>query len=311
MNYLIIGDDEYLREREEIKIREKFLSTDQIDLNYSVYQPQETDNIMDSLNTVPFMGDRRVVLVKDAHQLSPEALGAIVSYMEKPDQANVLVLSAAGPLGDSKSYKKLSSLVETIKADKPDLATMKKWIKSFFKKENIDISREAVDLIVELKGQDSSGIKTELEKLASYSGGKKIEVSHVEELVGRSVTETVFKLVDAINAKDSKWAFRVLSDLYDQKKQPHEIIGYLGWYFKVIQKIIFLSSKKTGINAIASEIGYSPGYVRRLSEQSKKYSAEKISRWISLLLDTDRDIKTGRKDAVLALETLVTTFLYF
>ncbi|MGB3056527.1 MAG: hypothetical protein WBC16_00005, partial [Candidatus Omnitrophota bacterium] len=134
-NYLIIGDDQYLREREETKIKESFLSPEEIDLNYSVYEAPQIDNILDSLNTVPFMGEKRVVLVKDAHQLSPEALQSIISYMEKPSPVNVLVLSSAGPLTDNKAYQKLSSLVKTIKADKPDPATVKKWIQAFFKNE--------------------------------------------------------------------------------------------------------------------------------------------------------------------------------
>ena len=194
--------------------------------------------------------------------------------------------------------------------DKPDPVTIKKWVSSYFKKEGIDITREAVDLICELKGQDTSGIKHELDKLAGYSGGKKLEVSDVEELVGRSVTETVFKLVDAINAKDPKWAFRVLSDLYDQKKQPHEIIGYLAWYLKIMQKIVFLTTGgEANANIIASEIGYSAGYAKRLLRQAKGYSAEKVSKWVNYLLEADRDIKTGKKEARLALEEIITRFL--
>jgi DNA polymerase-3 subunit delta len=310
MNYLIIGEDEYLRTREENRIREDSLSPEEIDLNYSVYRPSEINSIVDSLNTVPFMGEKRVVLVKDAHELSGEALGAIFSYLENPAGSNVLMLSAAGPVGDNESYRKLSSAMEVVKVDKPDPLTIKKWISSYFKKEKIEISREAVDLICELKGQDTSGIKNELDKLAGYSGGEKIGAGDVEELVGRSVTETVFKLVDAINAKDAKWAFRILGDLYDQKKQPHEIIGYLAWYLKIMQKIVFLTAGgETNANIIASEIGYSAGYAKRLLRQAKGYSAGKLSKWVNCLLEADRDIKTGRKEARLALEEIVTKFL--
>ncbi len=202
MNYLIIGDDEYLRAREEARIKEKFLPPEETDLNYSVYQPDQIDGIMDSVNTVPFMADKRVILVKDAHELSKESLEAILSYAESPLKTNVLILSADSSLEGNKLYRKLSTLVETVKMRKPDKATVKKWIRGFFKKEDIDISPAATDLVAELKGDDISGIKTELEKIAAYSGGEKIETEDVEKLVGRSVTETVFKLVDAINKLD-------------------------------------------------------------------------------------------------------------
>ena len=308
-NYLIIGDDQYLRGREESKIKENFLSSEESYLNYSVFNSQEIDNIMDSLNTVPFMGDRRVVLVKDAHQLSQDSFETILSYAEKPMDSTVLVLSADSSLEGNKAYKKLSSLMETVRANAPDAATVKKWIRGFFKNEDIEISPQAVNLIAELKGDDISGIKTELEKIAAYSGGEKIEAGNIEELVGRSVTETVFKLVDAINKKDAKWAFRIIQDLYSQKKQPHEVIGYLAWYLRTIQKIVALTSETKSIKEIASRIKYSPAYTRRLMTQAENYSTDKLERWVSLLFETDRDIKTGKKPATLALETLITAFL--
>ncbi|MGB2600189.1 MAG: DNA polymerase III subunit delta [Candidatus Omnitrophota bacterium] len=309
MTYLIIGDDEYLRSREESKIKDNFLSPAEIDLNYSVYSPDDINGIMDSLNTTPFMADNRVVLVKDAHQLSQDSLGTILSYAEKPVETSVLVLSADSALEGNKLYRKLSSLIEKVEAGKPNEATVKKWIRGFFKKEGIEISPEAVNLIAELKGDDTSGIKTELEKLASYSGGDRIEVEHVENLVGRSVAETVFSLVDAINRSDPKWAFRILRDLYDQKKQPHEVIGYLAWYLRTMQQVVFLSDKGKNVKEIASQIKYSPAYAKRLMAQSKGYTAVKIDRWVFLLLEADRDIKTGRRGATLALEALITSFL--
>ncbi len=182
---------------------------------------------------------------------------------------------------------------------------MKTRIKTYFGKQKIEISPEAIEFIVELKGDDTLGIKTELEKLASYSGGKRIEASDVEEIVGRSVTESIFKLVDAVNAKDAGWAFRIIDDLYEQKKQPTEIIGYLGWYMRVIRSIKVSSNRGESVNEIASRLGYSTGYIRRLQNQAGKHTGKKTSHWLRLLLEADRDIKTGKRPAPLAIDMLI------
>ncbi len=308
-NYLVTGNDEYIREKEVSKIKEKFLSGEEAELNYSAYNPEDIIGIMDSLGTMPFLAENRVVLVKESQALSDTCADTILLYLENPSENSVLILSSDDSHKKNKRYKKLSSLMEVVRADKPTPQTIKSWVRAFFKKENVDITPEAVDLIGELKGQDTSGIKAELDKLIGYSGGERIEVKHVEDLVGRSVTETVFKLVDAINGRDPKWVLRVLRDLYDQKKQPPEIIGYLGWYIRVIQKIVLLRAKGMDIAGIASEVGYSAGYVRRLSGQAKKYSIKRINRWIDLLLTTDRDIKTGQKQGDLALEMLLVSLV--
>lgn len=304
-NFLIIGDDPYIKEKEEKAVRDKFLSAGEVDLNYSVYAPEEIESIMNSLGTAPFLADRRVVVVREAENLSESSMEALSVYLDAPLGTSTLVLSSASSFSKNKHYKKLSSKLQLIKADTPSPVKIKTGIRNFFKKKGVEVSAPALELIYELKGDDVTLIKAELEKLLNFSGGKRIEVEHVESLVGRSVTETVFKLVDAINAKDTKWALRVLNDLYEQKKQVYEIVGYLSWYIRIMQRIKLLASRGENEGTISSDIGYSPAYARRLQIQAKKYPVARVDKWVSLLMDTDIDIKTGRKEASLAMEMLI------
>ncbi|MCK4852091.1 MAG: DNA polymerase III subunit delta [Candidatus Omnitrophica bacterium] len=307
-NYLVVGDDKYIREREIQKIRDRVLAAENRDLNFSVHVPSDIVGVKNSLGTLPFLSDKRVVLLNDAETLSDSCAEAMIAYLEKPCDSSVLVISAAGSFKKTGHYKKLSRLARVTEAARPTHETMKKWIKGFFGNEGIGITDRAVELIVELKGVDTPAVKSEIEKLAAYSGGDKIDAGHVEKLVGRSVTESIFKLVDAVNARDAEWAFRIIGDLYNQKKKPTEIIGYLGWYMRMMQGIKRLSGRGLGADAIAAELGYSAAYVRRLTGQAEKYSAGKIGRLTELLLQADREIKTGMKSAFLAVEMLIVGF---
>lgn len=308
-NYLIIGDDDFIKEKEIQKIRSKYLSSGELELNYSIHDPDDGDGIMDSLGTMPFIADNRVVLVKDAQNLPDNLVETLASYLEDPMDSSVLIMSAAGGFTKKKGYKAISKMVDVIRAEKPDVATIKTWIHSFFKKEKIAYTPDVVDLIIELKGADPVGVKNELEKILAFTDGEKITAETVEALVGRSVTETVFKLVDAINASDSKWAFRILNDLYDQKKQPQEILGYLSWYFRVMQKIKLCASRGLSQGEMTREVGYSPGYVRRLSGQAKRIPVKKLERWIEEIFNCDRDIKTGIRNSTLAMEMLLVSLV--
>ncbi|HNX91493.1 MAG TPA: DNA polymerase III subunit delta, partial [Candidatus Omnitrophota bacterium] len=180
----------------------------------------------------------------------------------------------------------------------------------FFKSENIVIDDESVSLIIELKGDDTAAIMTELEKLAAYALGiGKIVKKDVEDLVGKSVTSEIYDLVDAINNSDGAWVYSIIDDLYDQKKQPHEILGYLSWYMRTIQNV--KKHLAAGLNAgeIASKLKYKPGYVNRLIAQAKQYPTQKIKKWVGLLLKTDSDIKTGLKPPRIALDMLIASFV--
>ncbi|MBD3380532.1 MAG: DNA polymerase III subunit delta [Candidatus Omnitrophica bacterium] len=307
-NYLITGNDPYIREREIKRIRGKYLSPGEEELNYSVYGCEDIDGIMDSLGTMPFLADKRVVLVKDAGDINESALETLLNYLSSPSDTGVLVI--AGEFDKrKKAYKELSSAMEVLRADKPDAETVKGWIRKYFKREGIEISSDAVEIIAELKGDDTIGIKAELEKLAGFAEGGRIEASHVQQLVGRSVADTVFDLVDAINARKSEWVFGILKDLYDNKKQPQEILGYLGWYLRMMQKIALLSGRGVPSEGIVRELGYKPGYARRLLRQARDYPVKRIEKWTRAVYETDRDIKTGKRDAVLAMEMLMVEFL--
>ena len=304
-NYLIIGNDEYIRRAELEKIKKKFLKESEMDLNFSSHSNDNLDGVMDSLGTVPFLAEKRVVCVKNLESGPSDFTELLLKYCEAPSPSSVLILSASAAFKKMAGYKKLSTLVNVVKADKPDRIKAKGWIRSFFKKEEIDISQQAIDLIVELKGEDTAGIRTELEKLLLFSGGEKIEAEHVKDIVGRSVREEVFKLVDAVMARDSAWALRIVEDLYDQKKSPQEIMGYMGWYIRIMQRITLLTSRGEGPSEITRDIGYSPAYTRRLTGQSQKFPPRKVKKWVDSLLKTDNDIKTGKKSAALALEMLL------
>jgi DNA polymerase III subunit delta len=302
-NYLIIGSDPYVRTQEEKKLRDKFLASGEIDLNYSVCAPEDGERIMDSLGTMPFLADKRVVLVRSSQEIPASFISVIEAYLEKPSETSVLILSCDGSFAKKAEYRALSKKMTTISADRPTPQKLRSGIMTFFKKENVEISPRAVELILELKGDDPLLIKAELEKLAAYSRGEKIDVKDVEELVGRSVTETVFKLVDAINAKNSKWALRVMKDLGDPKKEAPKIIGYLAGHIRVIQKIKLLSMKGAGINEMVAAVGKRAYFAE---PQARKLSVKNIDKWVCLLLEADTDIKRGRKEPSLVLEMLLT-----
>lgn len=309
MNYLIAGNDQYIKDNEENKIRNKFLSPGEFALNYSVYSPDDMENIMSSLETLPFLSDKRVIHIRDFHLMQEEQIESLVSYFEKGEYLNVLIMSADASFRKTRAFKKISAFVNVIKADVPDEDTLRTWITGFFKRENVAIDRDAVNLLIELKGTDTALIKMELEKLLQFSNGEAITPDHVIDIVGRSVRETVFALVDAINDGSVDETFKILNDLYAQKKQSPEILGYLGWYIRIIQRIKFLQLEGSNESRIASDLGYSVYYVRRLAGQAKRYSYKKVKSWITGLYNADLSIKTGKKDPFLALEMLLVEFL--
>ncbi|MBF0216908.1 MAG: DNA polymerase III subunit delta [Candidatus Omnitrophica bacterium] len=308
-NYIIIGEDDYIRAREIDRIKKAHLTVGTSELNFSEFTAPLTDGLIDALSTVPFISDKRVVLLLEAEKLTVDRMGEITRYMANPAPGAVFVISGRSSVERIPGYKEIAGSSAVIKADKPTPAELKVRIRSFFAKEKVKITEDALDLIVRLKGDDTTGIRTDIEKLLVFSGGEEIKVEAVEELVGSSVLDSVFSLADSINGKDPKKVFGIMDNLEGQKKQPVEIIGYLGWYIKLIKNVKCLSLLGMDADAIARELKRSPWEIKKRYSQAKAFSVKKIKKWEAALFAADQDIKTGFKQPALAMDTLIAELL--
>lgn len=306
-NYLIIGDDEYLKKKELSGIRDGLLSREERGTNFLAFSASELEQAMAEAATMPFLAEKRIVFLSDIEELTEPGLNTLVSYLESPAPTTVMAMTAPSNYAWKKkaAYNRIAPLVNIKKASSPGGEKMKTRIRSFLKKHDIEISEDAVELITELKGTDSGAVKTALDKLISYSGGERIERGTVERLVGRSITESVYDLVGAITSGDRSKIFAVLEDLYAQRKSAHEVIGYLAWHIRTMQQIQHLLRKGADQKAIAKDLGYSPYYTKKLISASRGYDAPKIKVWNELLTEADLSGKTGAMDAETALELLL------
>ncbi len=297
-NYIIVGSDEYLKRRQVARIKADQQSSKEEGADCTSFSGAEIEAIMADAGTMPFLSSKRVIVVEDLSELDQKGAKTLLNYLKDPSESTVLIMTAPASYKKKKDFKKLKEFSEVINIETPKGYQLEKRIRSYFKKHSLDVSNGAVKLIVQLKGEDSAAVKNALDKLISYSSGKKIEADDVDKLIGRSVTESVFKLVDAIDIKDKKHAFNVLRDLYAEGKTSYEIIGTLIWHLRLMKRILLLELKGKSENFIAKDLGYSRGYIRRLMGKARKYNPERITFWQRALLEADLSSKTGTSQEV-------------
>ena len=146
-------------------------------------------------------------------------------------------------------------------------------------------------------------------KVISREWLESIDEGDVENIVGRSVTDTVFKLVDAIERGDTGWAMRILGDLYSQKKNVTEVIGYLTWHIRLIAKIKYFSRRGMRNDEIAREAAAKVYQVSKMRPRAESYKEERVVRWTQALLTADREIKKGLKEPFLAMDILISSLI--
>ena len=96
--YLFLGEEDFLKEEAVQKLKARFLDTSTGDLNYGVFYAKEKDfsinALLDSLNTMPFLSKKRLVVLKDADSLSAPNAKCVLSYLENPKETSIFVIES-------------------------------------------------------------------------------------------------------------------------------------------------------------------------------------------------------------------------
>ncbi|MBA3890823.1 MAG: DNA polymerase III subunit delta [Gemmatimonadaceae bacterium] len=216
--YYLFGDDDYLKEEALTQLVDAALGDALRDFNLEMCRGGELDagTIGSLLGTPPMMADRRVIVVRDAGSLKKDARQALDRYLASPAPDTVVLLtSPAGAKADKTLGDRATPLAfEPLSGDR-----IPKWIVYHAKSvHGVSITEGAVDLLQGGVGSDLPLLAIELDKCASFTGGAEIDEDAVSAVVGIRRGETVGAFIDAISARDTGEALRLLPGILEQPK---------------------------------------------------------------------------------------------
>lgn len=315
--YLLYGSERFLIE----EMREKLIQSHIEPMDVNVYDMNEipVDYAIEDAETMPFLSDKRVVIIKNPFFLtgekqSPSAavehnLKKLEQYLENPSPFAVVIFEAPyKKLDDRKKIvKALKRTAKVFEANPLQEKSIPQWIHNECLALNITIDDDAIDQLYSLIGNDLRKLKTEIEKLSLYVGDDgKITVDVVDLLVTRSLEDNIFALVDHVVNKRMNEAFHALFDLFDQKEEPIKIVLLLARQFRLIAQIHSLRAKGKSVKQMAAYLKLHPFVVQKIISQSQKFSQDECYQMIQILAETDYFMKTGKFDKMFLLELMLT-----
>ncbi|MBI1974755.1 MAG: hypothetical protein HYS57_00155 [Parcubacteria group bacterium] len=148
---------------------------------------------------------------------------------------------------------------------------------------------------------DSARVSQELEKLASWKPGGEIGVEDLS-IVSSEFRGDVFGLLDGILARDRVRAVRLLHEVLEGGVEPPQILGALASAFRAM---LVVTSGGSGA-AITRLLEHAhPFWISKIKRASKNFRPEEIQKIYSAIFRGEYAIKTGREDAVSAVEGVV------
>jgi len=307
--YVIAGKDESLVNAERRELVEELLEPSQratglFDADAASVSASE---VLDELRTVPFLTDKRVVVIKGADDFVSENRQILEKYFDNPSPTGVLILTVKSWSGQTKLAKRLSAVGKLISVTQPKPWQLPQRLCQYANDAHgKKLSDDAAVLLVELTGDDLGRLYSEVDKLATFADKEKaITVNHVELLIGHNRLFNAFEVIDAIMAGEVARAVERLRTMFaEDKSSEYTVVGAFAFHFRRMFNTKVLLEKGVTPSEIVERLRI------RSNKESffahvRKLSLKQIGGYLQKLGEIDHAIKTGQTKAQVAMEQLV------
>lgn len=320
--YIFHGDDDISREQALAKMRAAMGGDG--DLNRSEFDGAlvPVPEALAAVKSFPFLSDKRLVIVKGlishitrrgAGQAGKKAAERLIAELPNlPDYARLVMVETA-LLSDKNKLLKAARGMENgyIGAFKKP-KNLTGWIVNRAKAEyDAEITLQAAQAVASVVSDDLRRADNELYKLVCYvDGAHPIHEEDVAALTPYVPEANVFEMVDALANGDGSRALRLIHQaLHDNPRDPgFGLFGLIVRQFRLLLMVSdHLNQGGAGNQAIAKALGIHPFVAGKIAQQSRAFTIEQLDAILKRLQRYDQDMKTGRIDARLALDLLVTS----
>lgn len=257
----------------------------------------------------PFLSDKRLVAVTDCTVLgasgSAEEAKRIAAYLDSLPDSTVLALCSAGPPDKRRAlYKRVQQTGEVRAFSVPTPAMCAAFAAGQAKAQGARMSAKTAQTLVAAVGCDYFALENEVGKLAVYSGFGEITPAHLAECVSRSLEYNVFEIHKLLVGRQATRARALLADIMAEER-PEGLVGLFARKIRDMYKVKTMRDAGFGIGRIEAQLKMKSFAVQMLFDECARFSAEQLREALVTLADLDYAIKSGRRDAALALHEVL------
>ena len=303
--YLLYGEEEYLKKQYRDRLKNAIAGDDT--MNYSYYDSDNASvkDIIDVCETLPFFAQKRLVIMENTGFLK-SSNDELADYIKHIPDYLVVVMVEKDVDKRNKVYKAVDSVGYICEMKPQTTATLEKWIAGLLAKDNLKISREPCDLILDKTGAGMEYIRQETEKLLSFCEGRVVvTVVDVEKVCASDCSRPIFVMISAIANKKQQQALDLYYDLLELKEPPMRILYLIVRQFNGILQVKDLMSRGISGKEIASKIGAAPFVVGKYQAQAKYFEMNTLLDALNECAKTEEAVKQGRLNDRLGVELII------
>ncbi len=306
--YCLYGEETFLKRSYKNQLTEAILGDDR--MNFQGFYGKEADpkEIIGLADTMPFLSEKRLILMEDSGLFKKDA-EPLTSYLSRMPDSTILLFVEESVDKRNRFYKKVKELGYATELGRQSESQLKTWIVRNLKQSGRQISPAALELFLNNVGDDMEHIRTELDKLVSYTEGREgILPEDVEAICSVQITGRIFDMITDIASRRQAAALDKYYDLMALREPPMRILFLIARQFHQLLLVKELSVSGKGRDEIAKQAGIQPFVAGRLISQGKNFLLGDLRLCLEKCTEAEEAVKTGRLADNLAVELLITEF---
>ena len=276
--YFLMGEESYFIDYISDYISNEVLNDTEKEFNQTVLYAKDIDvqTVISTAKQFPFMGERKVVIVKEAQQL--KKIEQLENYLNNPQESTILVFCHKYKSLDKRKsiYKTLSKKAVLFESKKLYDNQVPAWIVNYLSSKQYKIGHKASHLIAEYLGNDLNKVSNELDKLMIITpANSEITAESIETNIGISKDYNNFELTNALAKKDILKSNRI-AYVFAQNPKDNPLVVSIGVIFNFFQKVLLYHTlKDKSTNNAARVLKVNPYFIKDYQMAARNYSKRK------------------------------------
>jgi DNA polymerase-3 subunit delta len=300
--YVVASEHPLLIDRALAAVRDAAVPASMRAWNYDVVEGKlGATKLLATCQTLPMMGQHRMVYVRDLAPSPADELAALVPYLDAPSPSTVLFAVTSKLDQRIKFYAsaKKKGYLHVLEAPRQ----AEGWIRAEAGDRGVRLAPAAVNRLADAVGNDLSRLALCIDQLALYAGGREVTAADVDDLVADTREHTVFELTDAIGAADLPRALRAVGSLTEQRQSTIGVLVMLARHVRQMGLVHVARSEGVAGRDLPAALGVPPFVVDKLTAQARRYAPAALARATELIATADWALKGFPDPSVAELAT--------
>jgi DNA polymerase-3 subunit delta len=306
--YLFLGEEKLFHEELFQAAAARLVAPADLAFNLIRMPAGETspEELLGQMETPPFFGGARLVRLEGLEESGHGLEEALLKGISRLADGVYLFASALKLDGRKKIHQELTRHLNVVDCAKITPNELPFWLKQRSEKLGLKLTPPQQRTMIERLGPNLLRIRTELEKLQTFLGGRSAPSdAELDALIPGEPEPDIFGLIDAVAQRNPRLGLPRLVELLDSGENETKILATLSRQFRNITAALTARAAGVTAKALAGTLGINPYVAEKSFSQASRFTLAELARISERLVAADYRMKSGQREPRLELELAV------